>query len=393
MTDDSNRGDGGDGRISVGSEESRARPDGGDLALPEAVADVTEADLRALFEGEDYVADGEVVTTVMLALRLGKPLLVEGPPGSGKTELGKVLADGLDTALVRLQCYEGLAAENALYEWNYAKQLLAVQSGAGAVGDDAVGAVEGDGAGAVEDGSGGATGATPSADEPESVFSESYLLERPLLAALTHDGPRPPVLLVDEVDRADEEFEAFLLEVLSDFQVSVPEYGTVRADQPPVVVVTSNRTRGLSDALKRRCLYLHLEPPGFETEVEIVRRKVPQLDAAVAAEVCGVVSELREEAFLKRPGVAETLDWARAVAEVRIDDRSADASTLSPAEIERTLGALLKEAEDLARVDDEMLSRLVDAAREAREDDEADGSHGGSDGDDATADAGEVEPS
>ncbi|MFB6131136.1 MAG: AAA family ATPase, partial [Salinigranum sp.] len=173
----------------------------------------------------------------------------------------------------------------------------------------------------------------------------------------------PPVLLIDEVDRADEEFEAFLLEFLSDFQVTVPEYGTVRAAVPPVVVITSNRTRALSDALKRRCLYLHVEPPDFDKEYQIVRRKVPQLDAAVAAEVCGIVQELREEAFLKHPGVAETLDWARAVAQLRAEG---DAGDITPAEIEATLGTLLKEAEDVQRVDGALLERLETAAREAR---------------------------
>jgi MoxR-like ATPase len=299
-----------------------------------AFDDLTEDDLRALFDGADYVADEDLTTTVYLALRMGKPLLVEGEPGIGKTELGKVLAEGFDTELVRLQCYEGLAAEQALYEWNYTKQLLSVQAGEGGV--------EG---------------------QSSSVFTDDYLFERPLLAALRHEGPTPPVLLIDEVDRADEEFEAFLLEVLSDFQVSIPEYGTVSAQQPPVVVITSNRTRGLSDALKRRCLYLHVEPPSFEEEVEIVRRKVPELDAAVAAEVCAIVQGLREEAFLKQPGVAETLDWARAVATLRADD---DDAPLEPDEIRRTVGALLKEAEDVGRLDTELLERLVDAAEEAR---------------------------
>ncbi|WP_142859069.1 AAA family ATPase [Salinigranum halophilum] len=295
------------------------------------VSSVTEDDLRERFEAADYVADDTLVTTVYLSLRLGKPLLIEGEPGSGKTELGKVLAESFETELIRLQCYEGLAAENTLYEWNYTKQLLAVQSG-------------------------------DSADA--GVFSEEYLFERPLLRALTHEGEAPPVLLIDEVDRADEEFEAFLLEVLSDFQVTIPEFGTVTAETPPIVIITSNRTRGLSDALKRRCLYLHVDAPSYETEREIVRRKVPQLDATVAAEVCAIVAELRENAFLKRPGVAETLDWARAVAELRAPG---DDSDISAAEIERTIGTLLKEVEDVQRVDSTLLERLERAAREARE--------------------------
>ena len=296
--------------------------------------DVSEEDLRRAFEATDYVADGDVVTTVLLALRLGRPLLVEGEPGAGKTELAKVLANGFGTELIRLQCYEGLAAENALYEWNYTKQLLAVQAGDGGVDDGEA-----------------------------SVFTEEYLLERPLLEALTSDGDRPPVLLIDEVDRADEEFEALLLEVLSDFQVSVPELGTVAAETPPVVVITSNRTRGLSDALKRRCLYLHVEPPSFRKERAIVERKVPELDGAVAAELCAITQRLREEPFRKQPGVAETLDWARAVAQLRTDGGG---DPLSASEIEHTIGCLLKEVEDVQRVNDVLLETLVEAAHEVR---------------------------
>ncbi|QFU83237.1 AAA family ATPase [Natronorubrum aibiense] len=302
---------------------------------------VDEETLRERFEAQHYVADDRVVTTVQLALQLGRPLLIEGAPGSGKTELGKVLADGFDTELIRLQCYEGLTAENALYEWNYTKQLLAVQSNEGTVTGDA--------------------GAEDS-DATRSVFDDEYLLERPLLRALTTDDDRSPVLLIDEIDRADEAFEAFLLELLSEYQVSIPELGTVRAENPPVVILTSNRTRGLSDALKRRCLYLHVEPPSFETEYEIVSRKVPELDAAIVAEVCAVVERLREESFLKRPGVAETLDWARAVATLRADG---DDEPLSTAEIERTIGCLLKEVEDVTRVDTALLEQLQAAAAAA----------------------------
>ncbi|WP_256403566.1 AAA family ATPase [Halorubrum salinum] len=341
----------------------------GEVATP--FASVTEAEIRERFERTDYVADDRTVTTVELALRLGRPLLVEGPPGSGKTELGKTLAEGFDTELIRLQCYEGLTAENALYEWNYTKQLLAVQADEGSVagGDDAAVSANGDaGAARAETNDAGTPSAASDPSGPGlgsgSVFDEEYLLERPLLRALRTDGETPPVLLIDEIDRADEEFEAFLLELLSDFQVSIPELGTVSASTPPVVILTSNRTRGLSDALKRRCLYLHVEPPSFETEYEIVRRKVPELDAAVAAEVCSVVANLREESFLKRPGVAETLDWARAVAALRHEDGD---EPLSPEEIERTIGCLLKEAEDVARVDGELLERLHEAAREAAE--------------------------
>nr|WP_305149204.1 MoxR family ATPase [Halobellus litoreus] len=316
---------------------------------------MSTSDLEDRFRAEAYVADDRTVTTVHLALTLGRPLLVEGPPGSGKTELGKVLASAFDTELIRLQCYEGLTAENALYEWNYTKQLLAVQADEGTVAGDSAAA------GTVDSASSGS--ASEEVAKRRSVFDEEYLLERPLLRALTA-GDAPPVLLVDEIDRADEEFEAFLLELLSDFQVSIPEFGTVSADQPPIVVLTSNRTRGLSDALKRRCLYLHVEPPDFEDEYEIVRRKVPELDAAVAAEVCAVVSRLREEAFLKRPGVAETLDWARAVAQLRRDEED---RPLSTGEIERTLGCLLKEAEDFDRIDTALLEQLQAAAAAAED--------------------------
>jgi MoxR-like ATPase len=309
----------------------------GDTSRParsDAFDDVDEGDLRDAFAATDYVAEDEIVTTVLLSLHLGKPLLIEGEPGSGKTELGKVLAAGFETELIRLQCYEGLTAENTLYEWNYTKQLLAVQAGERGVAAEA------------------------------SVFDEEYLLERPLLRALTAGGDRPPVLLIDEIDRADEEFEALLLEVLSDFQVSIPELGTIAAERPPVVVITSNRTRGLSDALKRRCLYLHIEPPSFEKERRIVRQKVPKLEASVADAVCGAVGRLREEPLLKQPGVAETLDWARALADLRSPDADGQ---LAPDEIRNTLGCLLKEVEDVERMDEALMEEVLDAARSAAE--------------------------
>jgi len=321
----------------------------GDEMTPDRTAafgDATEGDVRAAFDAENYIAGDEISTTVSLALQLGKPLLVECEPGAGKTELAKVLAGGFDADLIRLQCYEGLTAESALYEWNYTKQLLTVQA-AGGSGTAAPAA--GDGAESSPERAG------------DSVFAEEFLLERPLLRALRGDGPR--VLLIDEVDRADEAFEALLLEVLSDFQVSVPELGTVRAETPPVVVITSNRTRGLSDALKRRCLYLHVAPPSLEKERAILERKVPELDGRVAAELCGAAGRLREEPLLKPPGAAETIDWARAVAALRHDGND---GSIDRDEIRNTLGCLLKEVEDIERVDDDLLATLLDAADTAR---------------------------
>jgi MoxR-like ATPase len=304
---------------------------------PASFADVSEDDVRSAFDNQNYVAGDDIVTTVQLALRLGKPLLVEGEPGAGKTELAKVLADSFGSELIRLQCYEGLTAESTLYEWNYTKQLLAVQAGE-SPGD-------------------------PSEDEPASIFSEEYLLERPLLRAVRGDNDNPPVLLIDEIDRADEELEALLLEILSDFQVTVPELGTVRAETPPIVVITSNRTRGLSDALKRRCLYLHVEPPSFEKERSILARKVPELDGAVATELCAMTQRLREEPLLKPPGAAESIDWARAIAELRHNG----SEPLSRTEVQSTLSCLLKEVEDIERIDDTILDSLLDAAADTRE--------------------------
>jgi len=298
-----------------------------------AFGDLSLADLRDVLNETEYVANDRILTTVLLSLNLGKPLLIEGEPGSGKTELGKVLADGFETELIRLQCYEGLTAESALYEWNYAKQLLSLQADEQPVADG------------------------------ETVFAAEFLLERPLLRALTVDGEPPPVLLIDEIDRADAEFEALLLEVLSDFQVSIPEYGTVTADTPPIVVITSNRTRGLSDALKRRCVYLHIDAPSFEKEREIVRRKVPALEASLAAETVGIAQRLRQEPVLKQPGAAETLDLARTVSTLRENGQE----SLTEADIEHTLDVVMKEGQDVSQLEDDLIGDLLAAAEEARQ--------------------------
>ncbi len=271
--------------------------------------------IQQLLEAQAYVAEPAVATAVHLAIALEKPLLVEGPAGVGKTEIAKVLARALDTELIRLQCYEGLDAAAALYEWNYPRQMLRIR---------------------MEEHSG------RSFEEKEaSIFGEAYLLRRPLLLAIT-DPVRAPVLLVDEVDRADEEFEAFLLEVLSDFQVTIPEIGTIRATHRPRVILTSNRTRELSDALRRRCLFLWIDYPSFEKELQVVRSKVDGVGERLAGEVTRFLQSLRRMELAKVPGVAETLDWARALVAL-------DATALDPGLVRETLGCVLKDEADLRR--------------------------------------------
>ena len=262
------------------------------------------------------MADPAIATSLWLSMTLKKPLLVEGHAGVGKTEIAKVLARMLDTDLIRLQCYEGLDASTALYEWNYSKQLLHIRL------------QERD---------------SRSAAEAEAqIFSEPFLLKRPLLQAIAHKG-RAPVLLVDEIDRSDEEFEAFLLEVLSDFQVTVPELGTIRAPDRPHVILTSNRSRDLSDALRRRCLYLWIDYPPFEKELAIVRRKVPGASEELTAQIVGLVQQLRRAKLAKVPGVSETLDWADALVALH-------AARLQPQLLEETLGCLIKDEADLRKV-------------------------------------------
>ena len=275
-----------------------------------------------------YLTIPRVETVIYLALALEKPLLVEGPAGAGKTEIGKVLAETLQTELVRLQCYEGLDEAKALYEWNYQKQLLRIQA-------DRAGDLQW-------------------SEVRQHIFSREYLLERPLLHAIT--APRKVVLLIDEIDKADEEFEAFLLEVLSDSQVSIPELGTVTARHRPVVVLTSNRARELSDALKRRCLYLYLDFPGVEIEREIIRLKVPDLTAAMREQVARFVHGLRKLELRKAPSIAEALDWARAL-------RALNIAELDAAAVRQTLNLVLKHEDDLRKADGKITSLLAAGSR------------------------------
>ena len=283
--------------------------------MKEAIARLLER-----LEREAYVADPAIATSLWLAMTLRKPLLVEGHAGVGKTEIAKVLALLLDTDLIRLQCYEGLDASTALYEWNYPKQLLHIRL------------QERDG--------------KPAAEAEAQIFGEQFLLKRPLLQAIAHGG-RAPVLLVDEIDRSDEEFEAFLLEVLSDFQVTVPELGTIRAPERPHVILTSNRSRDLSDALRRRCLYLWIDYPAFEKELSIVRRKVPGATEELAAQIVALVQQLRRVKLAKVPGVSETLDWADALVALH-------ASRLDAQLVQQTLGCVVKDEADLRKVRAEM---------------------------------------
>jgi MoxR-like ATPase len=287
--------------------------------------------IQAMMEGADYVTDAAIATSVYLGMTLKKPLLIEGHAGVGKTEVAKVMARMLETNLIRLQCYEGLDAAQALYEWNYPKQLLHIK---------------------LEEST------EHSLQQKEAaIFSEPFLIKRPLLQAITQDA-RPPVLLIDEVDRSDEEFEAFLLEVLSDFQVTIPEIGTIKATHAPHVILTSNRNRELSDALRRRCLYQWMDFPGFDKEVRIVTRKVPGLNERLAREISRFMETLRTIRLAKVPGVAETLDWAQALLSLHADHLDEDL-------VAETLGCVLKDADDVRRFKRELgtagLKRFVPA--------------------------------
>jgi len=282
--------------------------------VPQSIDETLEM-LRAA----DYVADRALATVLFLSLRMKRPLFLEGEAGVGKTEIAKVLAASLGRRLIRLQCYEGLDVSSAVYEWNYAAQMIEIRM------DEAAGQTDRD---LIE----------------RNVFSDKYLIRRPVLDALSGTKGAAPVFLIDELDRTDEAFEAFLLEILSDFQVTVPELGTIRAEEPPIVIITTNRTREIHDALKRRCLYHWVDYPNAERELEIVRRKVPQANRRLSEEVVRFIQKLREIDLFKAPGVAETIDWAGALNEL-------DKVALDPETVSDTIGVLLKYQDDIARIE------------------------------------------
>ncbi|MDW9545429.1 AAA domain-containing protein [Sinorhizobium meliloti] len=282
---------------------------------------------RAMLEAQDYLAGTALATVLFLALRMKRPLFLEGEAGVGKTEIAKVLARALDRPLIRLQCYEGLDVASAVYEWNYPAQMLEIRL------SEAAGTVD--------------------RQRVESdIFSERFLIRRPVLQAISTTAGRAPVFLIDELDRTDEAFEAFLLEVLSDFQVTIPELGTIKADEPPIVIITTNRTREIPDALKRRCLYHWVDYPKAAQELEIIRRKVPGCNAALSREIVAYVQRLRALDLFKNPGVAETIDWATALTEL-------DALALDPETVADTLGTLLKYQDDIARIEGAEGRRLL----------------------------------
>jgi MoxR-like ATPase len=292
------------------------------MAFPESVEDT-----QALLTAGDYVADRSLATALYLSLSLGRPLFLEGEAGVGKTEIAKVLSETLGRRLVRLQCYEGLDASTAVYEWNYALQMVEIRL-AEAVGDTDRTALEGD------------------------IFSRRFLIERPLLQSLEPSVDGPPVLLIDELDRTDEPFEAYLLELLSDFQITIPEIGTIKAEQPPIVIITSNRTREIHDALKRRCFYYWVDYPDAARELEILAVKAPNAPETLSKQIVGFVQQLRGIDLFKHPGVAETIDWAEALVQL-------DRMVLDPDSVNDTLGTLLKYQDDIAKIKGSEASRIL----------------------------------
>ena len=287
--------------------------------------------VEAMLDAQGYVASRPLATVVFLALKLGRPLFLEGEAGVGKTEIAKVIAASLGRRLIRLQCYEGLDAASAVYEWNFAAQMIAIRTAeaGGSADRDALKA---------------------------ELFTEEYLIERPLLQAMRPQDGGAPVLLIDELDRTDEPFEAFLLEALSDFQVTIPELGTIQAAEPPIVILTSNRTREVHDAIKRRCLYHWVDYPSFADEVAILAARVPEASAALSREVVAFVQRLRDEDLFKKPGVAETIDWAKCLLAL-------DVIALSPEVIGDTLGAILKYQDDIQRIQGSEAKKLLEEAR------------------------------
>ena len=288
-------------------------------------------DILALLSNSDYIADRSLATTLFLSLKMGKPLFLEGEAGVGKTEIAKVLSSALNRKLVRLQCYEGLDVASAVYEWNYSRQMIEIRL------SEAAGSVDKE-------------------NLSENVFSKEFLIERPLMQALKSDGAGSPVLLIDELDRTDEPFEAFLLEVLSDFQITIPEIGTIKAEEPPIVIITSNRTREIHDALKRRCLYHWVDYPSAERELEIVTTKLPGIDKELSAQLVAFVQKLRDEDLFKLPGVAETLDWADALTQL-------DKVTLDSEAIDNTLGTLLKYQDDIAKIHGSEAAQILEQVK------------------------------
>lgn len=294
--------------------------------------DISSIDaVQKMLDDQGYISDRALGTVVFLALSLGRPLFLEGEAGVGKTEIAKALAAGLDRRLIRLQCYEGLDASSAVYEWNFPAQMIAIRTAE-------------------------ATGSADSAALNTQLFSDDYLIERPLLEAMRPDENGAPVLLIDELDRTDAPFEAFLLEALSDFQVTIPELGTIKAPEPPIVILTSNRTREVHDALKRRCLYHWVDYPGFDREMEIIAARAPEASEALSREVVAFVQQLRTEDLFKKPGVAETIDWAKCLLAL-------DVISLSPEVIADTLGAILKYQDDIAKLQGSEAKRILDQAR------------------------------
>ena len=296
------------------------------LALPDNIDDTL-----ALLSRENYVADRSLATTLFLALKMGRPLFLEGEAGVGKTEIAKVISAALGCRLVRLQCYEGLDIASAVYEWNYSRQMIEIRL-AEAAGD------------------------MDKKDLSSDVFSSEFLIERPLLQALRGNENGPSVLLIDELDRTDEPFEAYLLEILSDFQITIPEIGTIKAKQPPIVIITSNRTREIHDALKRRCLYHWVDYPNAERELQIVNAKLPGIDTKLSQQLVAFVQRLREQDLFKSPGVAETLDWADALTQL-------DKVALDSDAIDNTLGALLKYQDDIARIRGSEAAQLLEQVK------------------------------